>query len=209
MSSYYSQIGHSHGHTLQVTIPDFVALCNLAKEQNKTLWLLGRDMEPYYFVAKALGYENKNVRYLAGLNRDCTSQMQPQDMLDYLQKIGVRYWKDYFIDSGFHGSIFQRIATALQKNKNVRKFDKHEFYTRCYLVSAGYNCLCQFLTQYETGEEGRHVYQAVMDMEEAPKRETVHFSWDKKCPVVTRSTKYKEATEYTKAFVESILEGRV
>lgn len=197
----FAVLGKRLGEELQVTLPDFIALCKIAQENNATLYLMGRDMEPYLFVAQKLGFENKTVRYLAGLNRDCTAQMDGHDTLRYLQKIGVRIWKDYFLDSGFRGSIFERVALRLATVKD--NFDVQEFLSRCYLVSAGYNPVCSAFFNMNDGNMGHEVYEAVMDMENAPKREYVVFL--NREPKVRKLSNQKPAMDFINGFVTGIL----
>ena len=96
--------GKSLGKQLSIWMPSLV---KIAKENPGKVWFMGRDMDVFYHAIAGMGYE---VRYMTGLNRDNAGKLHRRNKLEsWLRSVGVRNG-DIMIDSGYRGSIFQRIA---------------------------------------------------------------------------------------------------
>lgn len=191
------------GSQLRETVAPFSELLEQAQRENATVWVLGRDMEPYFYLARAVGYENKTCRYLAGLNRECTRTMYLKDrnaIYRYLQKVGFRFNKDYLVDSGFRGSIFDFIFDSTWKHKSVEVMNALR--ARCQLISGGVGCK---YTSWFPFSERDDVYQAVLNMEHAPKREYVRLDKEKLEPKVRKRSNKQDADRFIEGFVRGIL----
>ena len=146
--------GHSLGRQLAKFIPEIKQLCQEFSGVN--VWFMGRDMDVFYLALKD---EYKNVRYLVGLNRENARHLDHRHLLEkWLRSIGVKDG-DVLIDSGFRGSIFERInGTKLKLNY--------------FLLSARSDSFCAPINK-ELSEKYR---TAILALEHSPKKEIC--SWD-------------------------------
>ena len=86
--------------------PNLDRIIARAGDSGVNVWFLGRDCMALFSAYKKVA---PNVRYLQGLNRECSRKLQHRSVLHtYLRECGVRDG-DILIDSGFRGSIFDRI----------------------------------------------------------------------------------------------------
>jgi hypothetical protein len=147
-----------------------------ASASGANVWFLGRDCMAVYSAYKKIA---PNVRYLHGLNRECAGKLDHAGVLHrYLREIGIQDG-DILVDSGFRGSIFDRIVRPQVLNAEYLRL---EF----YLLSADYDC------DYASLNCKRSV---ILALEHSPKPEIV--VWDPKArrPVVHKIPK-KNARSY-------------
>lgn len=141
------------------------------------VWFLGRDCMAVYSAYKRIA---PNVRYLHGLNRECARKLDCAGVLHrYLREIGVQDG-DILVDSGFRGSIFDRVVHPQVLNADYLRL---EF----YLLSADYDC------NYASLNCKRSV---ILALEHSPKPEIV--AWDPKArrPVVHKIPKKNARSLY-------------
>lgn len=130
------------------------------------VWFLGRDCGPMYAAYKKI--TPRNVRYLKGLNRECAGKLDRRGLLHvYLRELCVRA-DDVLIDSGFRGSIFDRIVNPVICPEYIGNLT-------FYLLSADKDC------RYASFNVKRSI---VLALEHSPKPEVVEWDSEARRPVV-------------------------
>lgn len=145
--------------------PALDTILESAKRRGANVWFLGRDCFALYSAYKK---RHSNVRYLAGLNRACAKELDKRNTLHtYIRELGVCDG-DVLVDSGFRGSIFDRIRHNDAGNG---------VYVTWYLLSADTACRYPSL----------HVKRStVLALEHSPKPETVAWDEATQRPLVTK-----------------------
>lgn len=199
VEGYFKQ-GVNLGRDLKKVNTRLIAICELAAENHAQTWFLGRDMEAFYFSLKRAGV--KNVRYLAGLNREASRQ--PNEFLyNYLCSIGVNFRRDYFVDTGFAGSIFNAIIDCIPHpaNADVDTLTQwiKEHKTRMYL------CTANMYATYPNIHAGySQIRTAIERLENAPKREYVEWNKSTNRPWVRKHADLRFANAFIEGFIAGV-----
>jgi hypothetical protein len=181
--------GYSLGKQLAIWMPD---LAQIAKENPGRVWFMGRDMDVFYI---ALAERGLKVRYIAGLNRDNASKLAHRGKLEgWLRSIGVRD-EDILIDSGYRGSIFQRVAESTKLDLYFLLLTADPEGATGYAVSDDFNT-----------PKHRNI---ILALEHSPKREVVTWDEKKRRPRVHRTggADGQRATAFLRGCVQALKEA--
>jgi len=158
--------GYSLGKQLAIWMPDLV---RIAKNNPGRVWFMGRDMDVFYSALAELGLQ---VRYIAGLNRDNARKLAHRGKLErWLRSIGVKDG-DILIDSGYRGSIFQRIAESTKLDLYFLLLTADPEGSTGYAVNDALNT-----------SKNRNI---ILALEHSPKREVCTWDEERRRPRVTR-----------------------
>jgi hypothetical protein len=95
----------------KITVEWLEGIIREAKDNGKNVFFLGRDMDMFYVIFQL----EDNVKYFSGWNREFTRVGTDEQKLELLLHYGVKDG-DYFVDTGFVGSILRDINNILPIN---------------------------------------------------------------------------------------------
>lgn len=181
--------GLSLGRQLSRWTPAINAI--VIADEKRRVWFMGRDCD----VLHGAYAHVPNVGYITGLNRDNARKLHHRrKLMGWLKSIGVRPG-DVLIDSGYSGSIYDRIADSGFCDLGFMLLTSEGKYP---LVDPALN-----------GETERAI---ILALEHSPKREVVFWDADKRTPH-TRKTGggwgIRTATQFYDGCVAGIREGGV
>jgi len=180
--------GRSLGRQLAIWMPD---LARIAKENPGRVWFMGRDMDVFYVALHESGFD---VRYIAGLNRENARKLAHRGKLErWLRSIGVRDG-DILIDSGYRGSIFERIA----RNTNLELY--------FLLLTADPNGATGYAVNDNLNTPSAR--NIILALEHSPKREVCTWDEERRRPKVTKvgGKERQRATAFLRGCVQALKE---
>jgi hypothetical protein len=191
--------GYSLGKQLALYFAkDLQSLCKIAGITSNSVWFLGRDCDVFHgaFVKRF-----DNAKYLSGLNRENSRKLQHRKKLvKWLKSIGVKKG-DTLIDSGYCGSIYERIQ------KEDEEFFKS---IKCVLLTANPDGFVgEPLNWYSVCGKKSKIRHATLALEHSPKREIIGWDETRRVPTVSY-TQYNDrdrANAFWLGCVKGLLEG--
>lgn len=179
--------GCSLGSQLAIFMPELSGIIDDARTTRRKVWFLGRDCDVFYGAFASMGNRNpgkqSDIGYISGLNRENARKLAHRGKLcQWLKSIGVKE-NDILVDSGYHGSIYDRI---IQDN------EKWAMSISMVLITGTSNSTGWVLHEVGSDHPLRH---AILALEHSPKIEIV--SWDEKRRVPkVRSTEDRATKEF-------------